>query len=254
MATRMIVGRSQRDEADQDGDGADLGQRGDEARGFVGGALIDVGGPEVEGEHGQLVVKAAKGQRQAGDGQWRVDYGLEPGQQVGQRGGAGQAEEVAQAEEHQAVGGDAEHDVFDRGFHLALLPLPLAPHGHHEVEGESGDFQGDDERDDVHATHEQSEADDAQGEKEEVFGFNVVADVLEVSAQKEHECVAASEDQLEGLGELVHAVCAAKEGGFLPQAKHAGDDGSQRGDQRSSPGLGRAGLAESDHEEDQRAG
>ena len=138
----VIVRRGQRNEADQDGDRADLRQRGDEAGGFVGGALIDVGRPEVEGEDRQLVVEAAEGQREAGDGQGRMDHRLEPGQQIGQGGRAGQAEEVAHAEEHHAVGGDAEHDVFDRGLHLALLALALAAHGHHEVERERPRLRG----------------------------------------------------------------------------------------------------------------
>ena len=154
----MVVRRGQGDEADQDGDGADLGQRGDQAGGFVGGALIDVRGPEVEGEDGQLVVEAAEGQRQAGDGQRRVDHGLEPGQQRRQGGRAGQAEEVAHAEEHDAVGGDAEHDVLDGGLHLAALAFALAAHGHHEVEREGGDFEGDDQGDDIHAAHQHDQA------------------------------------------------------------------------------------------------
>ena len=69
----MVVRRGQRNEADQDGHRADLGQRGNQTGSFVGRALIDVGGPEVEGEDRQLVVKAAEGQGEAGNRHGRMD-------------------------------------------------------------------------------------------------------------------------------------------------------------------------------------
>src|SRR5208283_1499234 len=115
----------------------------------------------------------------------------------------------------------AEHDVFDGGFHLALLPLAFPAHGYEEIERESRDFQGDNEGDDIDATHEHGEPGHAQGHEEEVFGLNVLADVLEVAAEEEDEREAATEDQLQDLGELVHAVGAAEEGCVLSQAEQA---------------------------------
>ncbi len=61
-------------------------------------------------------------------------------------------------------------------------------------------------------------------------------------------------DELENLGEQVHAVGAAKEGGFLPQAEHAGDDGGKRSDQRGGAGLSDAPLTQGEHKDHQRAG
>ena len=53
-------------------------------------------------------------------------------------------------------------------------------------------------------------------------------------------------DQLEDLGEEVHAVGAVEQGGFLPQAEHAGDDGGEGGDQRGRSGLPHAAVAQGD--------
>ena len=64
-----------------------------------------------------------------------------------QIGGAGQAEEIAHAKEHEAGGHDPEQDVLDAGFHLDAHALGIAAHGHEEVEGKGGELQGDENGD-----------------------------------------------------------------------------------------------------------
>ena len=136
---------------------------------------------------------------------------------AGQVRGAGEPVEVAEAEEHDAVGGHAEHDVLDGRLHLALLALALAAHGHEQVERERGQLEGDDERDDVDAAHEHDEPGDAQGQEEVVLGLDLAADVGELAAEQQDAGEAEGEDELEELGELVDAVGAAEEVGVLSQ-------------------------------------
>ena len=71
----MVARCRERDKAHKDGAGAELRQRGDEGCGLVGGALVDIRRPELEGENCQLVVEPAESQAEAGDGERRMNGG-----------------------------------------------------------------------------------------------------------------------------------------------------------------------------------
>ena len=173
----VAVGSRQRGETNQNRHGADLGQRGDQAGGFIRGALIDIRRPEMEGEDRQLVEEAAESQGQAGDRQRGMEQRLQPGHHFGERSGAGQAVEVAQAEEHDPVRGDAKHEILDGRFHLVALAVALAAHRHQQIEGKGGRFQGHDQGDELDAADEHEQPGDVQRQEELIFRLHVLADV-----------------------------------------------------------------------------
>ncbi len=194
--------------------------------------MIDVGRPEVEGEDGEFVVEAAAGHREAGGRQRRGRE--ERGEflhHAGQRGRAGEAVEIAQAEEHDAVGGDAEHHVLDGRLHLEAEARALAAHRHHQVERERRELQGDDHRKRIDAAHEGDEADGAECQEEEVLGLDAGADVGEIGAEQRDSDEAAEEHDLQQLGKRIDAVGAVEEHGVLAEADHGSDGGGEADDQ-----------------------
>ena len=56
------VNTGQADQPQQQNDRADFRQGGNKGGGFVGGALVDIRGPEMHGEQGKLVEKSAQQQ------------------------------------------------------------------------------------------------------------------------------------------------------------------------------------------------
>ena len=180
--------------------------------------------------------------------------GLKPDDHFRQVQGAGEAEEVAQAEEHDPVGRHAEHDVLDGRFHLAPLARALTAHRHEQVEREGRQLQGDDQRDDVDAAHQHDEPGDAQGDEEVVLGFDLVADVGEVAAQENDTSETGGKHEFEPLGERVDAVGAAEEIGLGAEGEHGGDDGGEREPEGRGAGPPRPRVTDGDGKETQRAG
>ncbi len=86
-----------------------------------------------------------------------------------------------------------------------------------------------------------------------VLRFDLAADVGEGAAQQHDARETAGEDQLEQLRELVDPVGAAEEFGVLAEARRGRGDGGQRHGEGPGPRELRAGLAERDDEERQRA-
>ncbi len=101
--------------ADQHGGGGELGHHAEQGDGDGRGALVDVGGVEVEGDDGQLVGDAHPGQDQRTEHRQRHAVGHHLAD-AGEVEVAGDAVDVAHAEEHQAAGGAAEQHVLHAGL------------------------------------------------------------------------------------------------------------------------------------------
>ena len=71
------------------------------------------------------------------------------------------------------------------------LAFALAAHGDHQVERERGDFERDDQGDEVDAAHQHHQPGHAEGQEQVILGLHVLADVRQVAAQQQDEREAA---------------------------------------------------------------
>src|SRR5258706_14896449 len=127
---------------------------------------------------------------------------------------AGGAVEVAEAEKHDGGGHRAEEEIFDAGF---LRHGMWAGDGDHDVSGDAGELDAEEEEDDVVGAGDQEDAADREEhEPEEFAGF--LADVERTVAGRfaiggpgeQHEDDADSGgEELDVLGEIEEAKRAA---------------------------------------------
>ncbi|SRR5258706_10725833 len=177
---------------------------------------------------------------------------------------AGGAVEVAEAEKHDGGGHRAEEEIFDAGF---LRHGMWAGDGDHDVSGDAGELDAEEEEDDVVGAGDQEDAADREEhEPEEFAGF--LADVERTVAGRfaiggpgeQHEDDADSGgEELDVLGEIEEAKRAAwigpeAVGGIVVSLSIGLDDehqreGGDRYDRRDAAGGRLHGAAE----EDQRA-
>ena len=171
----VIAGAVAQDrQAQQQGDRRGLGGGGDEGDDLVGASLVDVRGPEVEGEHGQFKEKARHGQQDADDADGAVDQLGHLGEDVDQVRGAGGAEDVAQAEEHEARGHGADEQILDARFHVdAVTP----PQRHQDIQGVGRQLQGHIDGEKFHRAHQHHHTDGGGGEEEVEFRLVAFLDV-----------------------------------------------------------------------------
>jgi hypothetical protein len=192
-----------------------LGGGGDEGDDLIGAALVNVRGPEVEGEHGQLKEEARHGQEDADDADGAVDQLGHLGQDVDQVGGAGGAEDVAQAEEHEARRHGPDEQILDARFHVdAVTPAER----HQDIQGVGRQLQGHIDGEEFHRAHQHHHADGGGGEEEIEFRLVAFLNVGQVVGDGQDQEESQGQGELEDLAEQVHPVGLEKQIPLLEQA------------------------------------
>ncbi len=212
-------------QAQEQGHRGGLGGGGDEGDDLIGTALVDVRGPEVEGEHGQLEKEARHGQEDPDDADGAVDQLGHLGEDVGQVSGAGGAKDVAQAEEHEARGHRADEQILDARFHVdAVTP----PQGHQDIQGVGRQLQGHIDGEEFHRAHQHHHADGGGGEEEIEFRLVAFLNLGQVVGDGQDQEESQSQGELEDLAEQVHPVGLEKQIPLLEQAVAGDQDADGR--------------------------
>ena len=249
-----MTGR-QGQKADKQGHRADVRNGGDERRGFVGGALIDVRHPEMHGKGGQLEEKAAEDQDHGHHRGRRRGPGAQERGDPRQRGGAGQAEQVAHAVEHEPRGHDPKEDVLHARFHLHAHAAAVVTHGYQQVEGKGGEFQGDEDKDQFDCADHHHQAEHAEHLEHEVFRPHPGLDVLVVAGEGQQQGKGEADQQLEQLGKPIDHVGAVEQAVLGAEGQAGGREGREAHQEGGGPHqlfIGR--LAQADHKEGKRSG
>ena len=178
-----VLGCGQHDEPYQHRHRSELGQGGDETGRFIRATLVNVGRPKMEGEHCQLVIEPHPEHRQTQGGHRGLDDVRQPGHQERQVSGSGQPEQIAHPEEHDAVGGHAEHHVLDGRLHLAALFGSFPAQRHHEIQRERRKFEDDHQGDEFDATDQQHQPGDVDVHQEVILGLRVGPDIGQIAAE-----------------------------------------------------------------------
>jgi hypothetical protein len=88
----------------------------------------------VKGEDGKFEEEAAHDHADSHHGRrFGIDL-VQPGQQLCKIGGAGQPEQIAHAEQHDAGSHDAVEDILDGRLHLDPQPAAVIAHRHQQIE------------------------------------------------------------------------------------------------------------------------
>ena len=212
-------------QAEQQGHRGGLGGGGDEGDDLIGAALVNVRGPEVEGEHGQLEKEARHGQENPDDADGAVDQLGHLGEDVDQVSGAGGAENVAQAEEHEARGHGADEQIFDTRFHVdAVTP----PQRDQDIQGVGRQLQGHINGEEFHRAHQHHHADGGGGEEEIEFRLVAFLNLGQVVGDHQDQEESQRQGELEDLAEQVHPVGLEKQISLLEQAKAGNQDADGR--------------------------
>ncbi len=225
-----IGGEAGEGDAEQDGEGGGLGRGGHEADDGSGCALVDVGGPDVEGRCGDLEAEADDDQRERekarrawrwwrGRGRWR------------RCGGAGGSEGEGDAVEEEGGGEGAEQEVLDGG--LGAGGLALAEAGE-DVGRDGGDLEADEDHEELDRAGHEHHAGGAEEEEGEVLAgvVGVAFEVVERAEQgdKDDGCDEEVEEDGEGVD-----LDGAEEGvdgskAELIPAGEAGGEGAEDGE------------------------
>jgi hypothetical protein len=171
----LTIGTDHRHQPDHQGGGGDFGNGGDKGGGLVGGALIHIGHPEVKGEDGQLVEKGDQNHQHPHQGGGLVVQFVETGDDVAQIGGAGQPEDIAHAKEHKGRCHHPEEQILHARFHLDAVRRRAA-HGHHDVNRETGKFQGHEDGQQFHRGDQHHQPQYADEQKHVIFRRNIFSD------------------------------------------------------------------------------
>ncbi len=153
-------------DAEQDGEGSGLGRGGHEADDRGGCTLIDVGRPDMERSGGDLEAQADKDEGEGGEGEGRGRSGLEAegdGVDVGRAGGP---ERESDAVKEEGGGEGAEQEVLDGGLGAGGLALAEAAE---DVGGNRGDFEADEDHEELDRAGHEHHADGAEAEQGEVL-------------------------------------------------------------------------------------
>ena len=156
------MGKHLIDDAEEQGEGGGLGRGGEQRDDGRGRAFVDVGRPDVEGRGGDLEENADEHERQRGENEGLIlRDGREVGDLVDLRGSGG-AEDERDAVEQERGGEGAEEEVLDGGFRAAAGLLAVAGE---DVGGDGGDFEGDEDDEQLDGGGEQAHADGAEDDE-----------------------------------------------------------------------------------------
>ena len=231
-------------QADQHGHRADFRGGGDEGRRLMGGALVDVGGPDVEREDGELEEKPAQGEQEADLDQGPVRSPRQDAGEFGHGGGTGRPIEQGQPEQHHGRCRDPHEEKFQRRLHRHL---PRPAQGHQHVERITRQLQGDVDAQQVYRARQQHHGERADEEQQVELGVVAGLDAVQPAAQADHQEKPQAEQDLEDLGEEVDAVGLRKQRalGLQPrQAGHHHQGGQAQRGNEVPPRAGRLDQAE----------
>ncbi len=156
------------------------------------------------------------------------------GRMSDQIGGAGGAEDVAQAEEHEARRHRADEEILDARLDVdAVTPAQ----GHQDIQRVGRQLQGHVDGEELNRAHQHHHADGGGGEEEIELGVVAFLDLGQVVGDGQDQEESQGQGELEDLAEQVHPVGLEKQVAMLEQAV-AGDqhaDGPTRPGRSGSP-------------------
>ena len=245
-------GEAREEQADEDGEGGNLGRSRQE--GYDGGwcAFIDVRGPDVEGSGGDFEEDADHEKGEGGEDEVAASRMGDQGADFVDLRGARSAEDEGHSVEEEAGGEGAEKEVFDGGF--GALAGVFAEAGEN-VGRDGGDFEGDENNQELDRRGHQAHADCAEDHQGEVFAAMVLVGGQGVEGDEQgDEDDSADEDveeDAEGIG--LNGVVEGRAGGQgkLPQAGPEGDQyskGSEPAEAAAAGDWGESGVEK--HDED----
>ena len=194
----------------------------------------------MEGRGGDLEENADEHQRQGRDQEETVRDGGQAGDLVDLRG-AGGAEDQGDAVEKECRGEGAEQEVLDGGFRAAAGLLAVAGQN---VSGDGGDFERDEDEQQLDGPGEQAHADCAEDDESIEFALVVAVCRERIERDEQRDEDDAADEHMEEDGEgagLDGAVEAGSRGKReLPEAGPEGERGADGGDpaQRAARGGG----------------
>ena len=124
---------------------------------------------------------------------------LQAGHDILQIGGAGQAEKITHAKQHESGGHYPEQYILDTGFHLDPQSILVTAHGDEKVQGKGRQFKGDKDGYQFNRADKHHQAKGAEKEKHVIFGPHRLVYILEVLAENKDNGQAETDHQLEEL-------------------------------------------------------
>ena len=147
------------------------------------------------------------------------------GRMSDQISGAGGAEDVAQAEEHEARGHGADEQILDARLHVdAVTPAQ----GHQDVQGVGRQLQGHIDGEEFHRAHQHHHADGGGGEEEIELRLVAFLDLGQVMGDGQDQEESQGQGELEDLAEEVHPVGLEEQIPLLEQAAAGDQDADGR--------------------------
>ena len=210
---RAEMGKHLIDDAQEQGEGGGFGCGGEQGDDRRGRAFVDIGRPDVEGRGGDFEENSDQHKRQRGKDEGLIlRNGRETRNLVNLRGACG-AKDHCDAVEKKCSSEGAEEEVFDGGFGAAAGLLAVAGE---DVGGDRGDFEGNEDDEQLDGGGEQAHADCAENDEGVELALVVAIGWQSVEREQEgHEDDAADED-VEEDGEGA-GFDGAKEAGSLRQ-------------------------------------
>ncbi len=170
------------DHAEEQSKGGSFGrgrEQGDDGRGR---AFVDVGRPDVERRGGNLEENADQHERQGSENERLVLRDGGEARDLIDLRGAGSAKDEGNAVKQKRGGKRAEEEVFDGGFRAAAGLFPVTGK---DVGGDRGDFEGDEDHEQLDGAGEQAHANSAEYDERVILAL-VVA-VLRQRIEREQE-------------------------------------------------------------------
>ncbi len=219
--------------AQQGGEAGGLGPHGHEAGHRGGRALVDVGGPHVEGHRRHLEAEADQEQAGADQQEQRslaaAGHSRHDALQIGVGGGPVDQRGAVQ---HEAGSESPQQEVLQRGFFRINL---RAGEAGEDVQGDGEHLEGQEYHDEVGGDRHEHHPADAEEQQHVIFPALDAGAAQVIVSQGHPGQAAGQEEHVQEDGEAVHGHHAAESGqGLAPlaQAQPQGDGQPQRGQQR----------------------
>src|SRR6185437_2594483 len=153
-------------DAQQNGEGSGFGAGGHERDDGGGRAFVDIGRPDVERRSGNLEGEADDDHCHADVEQRLRLTVVDGGGDVGDARAAGGAVDQRDSVEEEGRGEGAEKEILERGFGALRT---AAAEARHDVGGDRGDFEGDEDQQQLHGARHEHHADGSEEHEGEEF-------------------------------------------------------------------------------------